>query len=153
MSICPYTLPSFTFVGGSSKTITIDLYNSSGAPFPVGAGVTVTFVLGSFLDDGPSVLTLSSGGADPRITVTTGDGGARNKLIIRLEPNDTFDLRGRYSYQIELTDTQLNSEIIGQGGITILRNMSSDGGITPSPDEHLYPITIPEINSLFPEEN
>lgn len=152
MSTCPYTLPSFTFVGGSSKIISIELHNSGGAPFPVGSDVTVTFVLGSFLDDGPAVLTLSSGGVDPRITVTTGDSGVRNKLIIRLEPDDTFDLRGRYSYQIELTDAQLNSEIIGQGGITILRNMVSEGGGGVIPDEHIYPITIPEINSLFPEE-
>ena len=73
MSTCPYTLPSFTFVGGSSKIISIELHNSGGAPFPVGSDVTVTFVLGSFLDDGPAVLTLSSGSVDPRITVTTGD--------------------------------------------------------------------------------
>lgn len=124
MSACPYSLPSFVFVGGSSKTITINLYDAGGDPFPVDAGITVTFVLGSFLDDSARpVLSLSSGGVNPSVTVETGDSGEDNRINVRLDPSDTFDLHGRYVYQIALTDSNQDTEVLGQGGITILRNL------------------------------
>ena len=122
MSLCPYSLPSFVFVGGSSKTINIDLYDSDGNPFVIGTDITVSFAMGSYLDDdAPPVLTLTSGGG--QIYVRRGDENVRNRVIVELLPGDTTDLWGRYVYQVALTDAHNTTEILGQGAVTILRNM------------------------------
>lgn len=127
MSACLYNLPSFSFVGGSSETISINLYDGNNQPFPVDLDTTVTFVMSSFLDDMANpILTLTSGGRNAQVTIERGDGQLRNRISIKLKLENTITLHGRYIYQISLTDAYNNMEVLGQGGILILRNLQSD---------------------------
>lgn len=124
MCICPYDLPSFAFVGGSSKSVSIDLYDGDGNPFVVDVGATVLFTMVSYLNDSEDpVVVLSSGGG--QITVSNGDEGSRNRVTVSLDPSDTFDLWGRYVYQLAITDAHSNTEVLGQGAIVIFRNFAS----------------------------
>lgn len=113
-----YTLPTISFVGGSTQKLAFHIYDE-GDKEPLDA----TSYEAAF-----SVIDYVHKWRDPIFTKTmtisdTGDKGTRNILVVELVPSDTVDLAGKYVYQISVKDQDGNVDIPDQGILFITKNI------------------------------
>ena len=115
----PYTLPTIEFVGGESQEFLFHAYFYNGKkPFGM-TGCTSNFSIVDFRNKtGAPILTKTMG-------VREGyDGSSFNVLSVELTPVETYELSGKYIYQITIRDVDGNVEIPKQGLIYITNNIN-----------------------------
>lgn len=115
----PYTLPTIEFVGGESQELLFNMYFYHGKkPFSM-VGCISSFSIVSF--------TNKSGAPIRRKDMTVRenqDGTSLNVLAVELTPEDTYQLSGKYIYQISIKDVSGNIEIPKQGLMYIINNIN-----------------------------
>ena len=117
----PYTLPSVSFVGGSTQDFMFHAYfHSLNAPIDLSSCTADFSIINASNKNG---ICLSK-----PMTITEGDktesGVVSNYLYVRLEPADTVDLYGKYIYQITVRSVTGVVEIPDQGILYISNNIN-----------------------------
>lgn len=113
-----YTLPTISFVGGSTQKLSFHIYDESDNE-PLDA---------TSYDAAFSVVDYVHSRSNPILTKEmtlsdTGDEGTRNILVVELAPSDTVDLAGKYIYQISVKDQDDNVDIPDRGILFITNNI------------------------------
>lgn len=121
MNGCPldqYTLPQMEFVGGETQEVAFHAhYYLDDRPFGL-EGCVAQFSIVSYTNKyGAPIL-------EKKMEVTRdGADGMKNVLYLKLLPEDTLDLNGKYIYQISIRDVDGDVEIPKQGIIYIYNNI------------------------------
>lgn len=115
----PYTLPTIDFVGGETQELLFHVYfYQNKRPFSM-TGCTSNFSIVDFMNKkGAPILTKKMD------VLENSDGSALNILSVELEPLETYELSGKYIYQISIKDVNGNVEIPKQGLIYITNNIN-----------------------------
>lgn len=115
----PYTLPTIEFVGGESQELLFHTYFYRGRkPFSM-TGCTSNFSIVDFRNkSGSPILTKSMN------VLENADGSSFNVLSVELSPMETYELSGKYIYQITIRDVNGNMEIPKQGLMYITNNIN-----------------------------
>ncbi len=115
----PYTLPTIEFVGGESQELLFHVYFYNGKkPFSM-TGCTSNFSIVDFRNKvGSPILTKTMD------VLENSDGSSFNVLSVELTPQETYELSGKYIYQISIRDVNGNVEIPKQGLIYITNNIN-----------------------------
>lgn len=117
-----YDLPELNFIGGASKVLIFHVYVNSGKRKPFGLNdCEANFAVVDFVNrNGEPVVS-------KQMTISMNDEGTDyNVLTVKLLPNDTVDLHGKYIYQISIRDIDGNVEDPKQGIINIHRNINKE---------------------------
>ncbi len=115
----PYTLPTIEFVGGETQDLLFHMYfYQDRKPFSM-IGCTSNFSIVSFTNkNGAPILTKA-------MSVLENAGGTSfNVLSVTLSPQETYELSGKYIYQISIKDVNGNMEIPKQGIMYIINNIN-----------------------------
>lgn len=126
MGACPfehYALPTIDFVGGETQELRFHTYfpKSHGrVPFPL-THCTATFTVVDFLNkNGRPVI------GPKEMTPQSDSNGSENILFVKLLPEDTKNLEGKFVYQIVITELGTgDTDIPRQGILLITRNISN----------------------------
>ena len=126
-----YNLPEITIIGGDTFDLFRDARHS--IPFEMADATSgklfkAYFSMVEYLNrdyDAP-VLSFSSTDASPRISITSDDDGTSNNVVVQFQAIDTANMSGKYIYQITLKDDADRAEVLGQGTMTIIRNIHPD---------------------------
>jgi len=115
----PYTLPTIEFVGGESQELLFNVYfYKNRKPFSM-IWCTSNFSVVDFTNKkGSPILNKSMD------VLENGDGSAFNILSVDLTPKETYELSGKYIYQITIRDVNGNVEIPRQGLMYITNNIN-----------------------------
>ena len=115
----PYTLPTIDFVGGESQELLFNVYFYKGRkPFSM-TGCTSNFSIVDFRNKaGTPLLTKTMN------VLENADGSSFNVLSVDLTPSETYELSGKYIYQITIRDVNGNVEIPKQGLMYITNNIN-----------------------------
>ena len=115
-----YSLPDIHFVGGESQKFLFHLKTQGGSDFNA-EHCTAGFAIISYANKhGEPIITKDA-------DITLGTDGVMNVVVVKLEPEDTMHLYGRYIYQLTITDSiDKVTDIPGQGIIDISRNIHKD---------------------------
>ncbi len=119
----PYTLPAIDFVGGSTQELVFHGYfYANKRPIDL-AGCTANFSIINFVGGRGSTPILSK---PMQIIAGDYDAGERvtNLLKVTLLPNETYELYGKYIYQISIKKNASNIDIPNQGVIYIADNIN-----------------------------
>ena len=112
-----YTLPELTFVGGKTQELKFNLKDCKRNPFNA-EGSSADF----------SVCCYSYKTGEPVFSVipvlTTAENGLMSKLTVKIEPDKTVNLFGKYIYQLTIIDCTGRVEIPNQGILNITRNIN-----------------------------
>lgn len=113
-----YTLPTISFVGGSTQKLSFHIYDQSDREPLDATTYTAEF----------SIINYVNKWGDPLIVkemtlADIGDEGTLNVLTVTLSPTDTVDLAGKYIYQISIKDQDENVDIPNQGILFITNNI------------------------------
>lgn len=113
-----YPLPTIHFVGGETQEIAFDAYfHADNHPFGLD-GCEAEFAIVSYTNKTGEPIFRKS------MEVTSiQPGGIKNVLYLKLLPEDTFQLNGKYIYQISLRDVDGDVEIPRQGIIYAQNNI------------------------------
>lgn len=114
----PYTLPTIDFVGGETQELLFHVYcHDRKCPFYL-TGCAADFAIVSFTNKtgAPIVIKEMEYGSE--------EDAASNVLRVVLEPNETYQLCGKYIYQIQIRDIEGNVEIPKQGILYITNNIN-----------------------------
>lgn len=130
-----YNLPEITIIGGDTFPICFDLFRDArhSIPFEMADATSgklfkAYFSMVEYLNrdyDAP-VLSFASTDASPRISITSDDDGTSNNVVVQFQAIDTANMSGKYIYQITLKDDADRAEVLGQGTMTIIRNIHPD---------------------------
>lgn len=115
----PYILPTIDFVGGESQELLFNVYfHKSRKPFSM-TGCTSNFSIVDFRNKvGIPLLTKTMN------VLENADGSSFNVLSVNLTPLETYELSGKYIYQITIRDVNGNVEIPKQGLMYITNNIN-----------------------------
>lgn len=115
----PYTLPTIDFVGGETQDLLFHAYfYQNKKPFGL-MGSTSNFSIVDFMNKkGTTILS------KPMDVLENADGSSFNILYVKLEPLETYELSGKYIYQITIKDVNGNVEIPKQGLMYITNNIN-----------------------------
>ena len=115
----PYTLPTIDFVGGETQVFLFNTYfYQNRQPFSM-TGCTSNFAIVGFTNKrGSPILSKTMK------VLENADGSAFNVLSVELKPSETYDLSGKYIYQITIEDVNGNVEIPRQGLMYITNNIN-----------------------------
>lgn len=110
-----YTLPTIEFVGGESQELLFHTYHyKNKEPFSV-TGCTSNFSVVDFRNkNGIPVV-------NKKMTIPD---NSINILYVELLPTETYELSGKYIYQITIRDVSGNVEIPKQGLMYITNNIN-----------------------------
>lgn len=109
----PYALPTIDFVGGETQKLLFRLYHKTGKrPFDT-EGCSCDF----------SIVSALNKTGEPIFSKQMEVGGG-NVLQVKLLPEDTLTLSGRYIYQISIKDANGDTEIPKQGVLYITNNIN-----------------------------
>ena len=114
-----YTLPTITFVGGETQTLSFNIYHGSKQlPFEL-TGCESNFAVVSFLNsDGFPIISKEMS------VVANASGEADSALSVRLDAAETVGLSGKYIYQISIKDASGATAIPKKGILLISRNIN-----------------------------
>jgi len=117
--INPYTLPTIEFVGGETQNLLFNVYfYQNRKPFSM-TGCTSNFSIVDFINKkGKPILTKTMD------VLENADESALNVLSVELAPLETYELSGKYIYQITIKDVNGNVEIPKQGLMYITNNIN-----------------------------
>lgn len=117
--INPYTLPTIEFVGGETQELMFHVYFYRGKrPFGL-IGHAGNFSIVDFRNKtGAPILTKNMTVLEDPDTATC------NILSVDLSPLETYELSGKYIYQITIVDVNGNVEIPKQGLMYITNNIN-----------------------------
>lgn len=115
----PYTLPTIEFVGGETQELLFNVYfYQNKKPFSM-IGCTSNFSIVDFVNKrGTPILSKVMD------VLENADGSALNIISVELEPLETYELSGKYIYQITIKDVNGNVEIPKQGLMYITNNIN-----------------------------
>ncbi len=115
----PYVLPTIEFVGGETQELLFDMYFYQGKkPFSM-VGCVSNFSIVNFTNKhGAPILR-----KDMEV-LENQDGTSLNVLSVELTPEETYNLSGKYIYQISIKDVSGNVEIPKQGLMYIINNIN-----------------------------
>ena len=113
----PYTLPTIDFVGGETQEIVFNTYFRNNNPFDLD-GCEYEFSITSSTNKNGTPIDLPN--SEVRGTISEGT----NALRIRLLPEDTVNLFGKYIYQISIRSSEGDVEIPKQGILYIANNIN-----------------------------
>lgn len=125
----PYPLPTMEFVGGETQEIAFDTHYCIGdRPFGL-SGCKAQFAIVSYTNrTGEPILV-----RDMEVQSSEPD-GVKNVLYLKLLPEETLELAGKYIYQISIRDVDGDVEIPRQGVIYIYNNINKAfGGAESAP--------------------
>lgn len=117
----PFTLPDIEFVGGATQELAFRCYHkNNGEPSEMSPYSANFSVINAVNKHGTpllsKVMTVLQGSAE--------DNGVSNVLYVVLTPLDTYDLWGKYIYQVTIKDPTGVTEIPGQGLLHITHNIN-----------------------------
>lgn len=115
----PYTLPTIEFVGGETQDLIFNTYSyQHKRPFNM-IGCTANFSIVCFTNKkGTPILTKAMD------ILENAYGSVFNILSVKLTPLETYELSGKFIYQITIRDVNGNVEIPKQGLIYITNNIN-----------------------------
>lgn len=109
----PYTLPTIDLVGGETQKLLFHLYHYTGKrPFDT-EGCSCDF----------SIVSNLNKTGEPIVSKQM-ESGSGNVLQLKLLPEDTLKLSGKYIYQISIRDADGDMEIPKQGVLYITNNIN-----------------------------
>ena len=112
----PYTLPTIDFVGGETQELVFNVFfHEKDKPYSL-IGCEYEFSIVSSTSKNGAPIPLSN----PKGTITKDT----NALTVRLEPEDTVNLFGKYIYQISIRGVDGDVEIPKQGILYIANNIN-----------------------------
>lgn len=115
----PYTLPTLSFVGGETQSLLFNVYYSKNMePFSM-VGCISNFSVVNFTNKNGSPIIRKD-----MTVIENHDGTALNVLSVNLDPRDTYELHGKFIYQISIRDIDGNVEIPQQGIMYITNNIN-----------------------------
>lgn len=117
----PYTLPTIDFVAGETQDLAFNVYfYKDKKPFSL-TGCECNFSIVSFTNKmGTPILTKSME------AIYNDSGTSNNVLTVKLLPNETVELFGKYIYQIIIRDIDGDVEIPNHGILYIINNINKD---------------------------
>ena len=128
-----YNLPDITIIGGDTFPIHFDLFRDRKhtIPFEMGGRFVAYFSMVEFLNRESAVPTLAFSSVDQnaRVSVTQDEDDTYNNVVVQFQAIDTVYLSGKYIYQLTLeefdgaTNESKGKEVLGQGTMTIIRNI------------------------------
>ena len=123
-----YNLPEIDFIGGESERLYFNLYTPKKQPFPNLDACYLTFSIMHYANrdyTSDPIFKINSEDNAAQIYADLGDEEEYNRFVVKLMPDDTFDLSGKYIYQIGIKDDDGHVEIPGQGIIMIIKNIDA----------------------------
>lgn len=115
----PYTLPTIEFVGGETQKLLFHVYfYQNKKPFNMTECISNFSVVDFINKRGTPVIIKKMD------VLENADGSALNILSIELLPHETYELSGKYIYQITIKDVNGNVEIPKQGLMYITNNIN-----------------------------
>lgn len=119
----PYTLPTVTFVGGSTQELVFRTYFNKGKrPFDL-SECTANFAVINYVNKRGEPLI------SKEMDILQGDAwgdedAAYNIAKVTLDADDTMELTGKYIYQITVKDRDGMAEIPDQGIMMVANNIN-----------------------------
>ncbi len=114
----PYALPTIEFVGGETQELLFHIYSYHKRPFSM-TRCTSNFSIVDFRNKkGAPIL------AKTMDVLENTDRSAFNILYVELTPQETYDLSGKFIYQITIKDVGGKVEIPKQGLLYITNNIN-----------------------------
>lgn len=112
-----FVLPTWELVGGESKRMTLTLRYDNGALYDL-PDSTVVFTVTSFVNSDASPVVDKTGEGNAEIVQCAT--GEYCDCQLTLDPDDTYDLSGKYIYQAKITDR--NGNVSCPQGIMIIKD-------------------------------
>lgn len=107
----PYALPTISFVGGETQEIAFNVYSyAKNRPYDL-----------EYSESKFSIISFTGRTSAPLVRDMSYSG---NKLTVKLAPEDTVNLSGKYIYQITIVDDSGDVEIPKQGILYITNNIN-----------------------------
>lgn len=116
-----YSLPTIDFVGGATQDLAFHVYFHAGLkPFDL-FGCHANFSIISYIDrSGTPIITKKMG------VLYSAKDSVDNILSVKLTPEETVSLSGKYIYQITIQDSNGTVEIPKHGIFLIYNNINKD---------------------------
>ena len=111
-----YNLPDIKFVGGESQRFVFDLVTIYDSKFDA-KNCDVGFAIINYANKNGKPVVVKS------METVEDNNGFFSIITVKLDPQDTLNMHGRYIYQISIRDPEGNTEIPGQGLMDILKNI------------------------------
>lgn len=121
----PFTLPTISFIGGSTQTFTFPAYFAkTNEQFDLSSCKSIVFSVADYVNPyGGPVIRVDM----DVLSEDTDDDGVSVPSVLKatLSPAKTRGLSGKFIYQLEITDVEGNVEIPNQGIMHIFRNINT----------------------------
>ena len=123
-----FNLPEIEFIGGSTQIFSFTAYDEQRDLYQRLSECNVRFSVINYSNRnyGSPTIMISTYDTDNKVRIAQNDNGVYCNVEVELNPEDTFDLSGKYIYQIEIINPEGFVEIPGQGILMIRRNTRSE---------------------------
>lgn len=111
-----YNLPDIKFVGGESQYFVFDLITLNDTKFDT-KGCDVRFAIINYANKNGAPIVVKP------MESLEDEEGFFSIVTLKLSPEDTVGMHGRYIYQISIRDPRSDIEVPGQGLMDIAKNI------------------------------
>lgn len=132
-----YNLPQITMFAGETETLIFNLLTEDGKPFDAADACRANFAVSYYHNQ------ISSPIISKALGISYDESGYDNVVTVNFDVADTVNLRGRYVYQVAIKSAGGDYDVIGQGFITIIRNISKTFAEEPVSGDLIYGVSDP----------